>query len=113
MTEEKIIPMTEGSDDKAKSNVEEQEKKASQLGRDMMGQLEKAIEDGLHPAAGAMLMADLAAAVCVNGEIAGISMVTDALSRHIRERLDGEAKAREAVQESLDKQGDADSSGNS
>ena len=113
MTEEKIIPMTEGSDDEANNNVKEQEDKASQLGRDIMGQLEKAMEDGLHPAAGAMLMADLAAAVCVNGEIAGISMITDALSRHIRERLDNEAKANAAVQEAVDKQGDADSSGNS
>ena len=50
-------------------------------------------------------MADLAAAVCVNGEIAGISMMTDAMSRHIRERLDNEAKANLAVQEAVDKEG--------
>jgi hypothetical protein len=104
MTEEKIVPMTEGSEDEAKKNIEEQEQKASQLGRDIMGQLEKAMEDGLHPAAGAMLMADLAAAVCVNGEIAGISMITDALSRHIRERLDNETKAHEAVGKELEKE---------
>jgi hypothetical protein len=104
MTEEKIVPMTEGSEDEAKKNIEEQEQKGSQLGRDIMGQLEKAMEDGLHPAAGAMLMADLAAAVCVNGEIAGISMITDALSRHIRERLDNETKAHEAVGKELEKE---------
>lgn len=105
MTKEKIVPMEEGSDDKAINNVKEQEEKASQLGRDIMGQLEKAMEDGLHPATGAILMADLAAAVCVNGEIAGISMMTDAMSRHIRERLDNEAKANLAVQEAVDKEG--------
>jgi hypothetical protein len=99
MSEDKIIPMDDKTEDKTEasdswignnSNIEEQEELANEVGSKIMELLADKIEKGAHPAAMAMLMADVAATVCIPGGLAGVAIMSGAITRHCKQQLDSE-----------------------